>query len=143
MGGNRQTVAVRGASSIDGDIATRLDDAVEGRSVNQQIFLDGIGFRAERLDNEDITALEMPHVQLTERHFLFRTMGNAIDDSAAHPADPFPAIVIKDYGIFSFLRQFLVQHIKHLEKGHIGMNTIQCIGLELAQCITVRLPPDL
>src|SRR5690606_13368958 len=49
-----------------GDVATRLDDAIEGAAIDRQILDDGEGRSAEGLDPDLVGAVdELPHVKLT------------------------------------------------------------------------------
>ena len=61
----------------------------------------------------------MPHVQLANRRPLEPSVRLSIDHEAAHPANPFAAIVVERNRILALLDQALVQHIQHLQKRHV------------------------
>ena len=58
-------VGVWSGSSADADVATSLDDAIEGGAVCDEVFENGEGVRAEGLDPDGLSVREFTHVQLT------------------------------------------------------------------------------
>ena len=51
-------------------------------------------------------------MQLAKRGASFWAMGQAVDHCPTHPADPFPAIMVKCNGIFPFKGKFFIHRVK-------------------------------
>ncbi len=60
-----QGVGVLCGADVLGDVATGLDDAVEGAAIDDEVLDQGKGLGAEWLHDDGITVLEAAHVQLT------------------------------------------------------------------------------
>jgi hypothetical protein len=45
---------------------------------------------------------------------FFRAMGTAVDDSAAHSTDSFPAVMIECNGIFTVQSKLFIDNVDHL-----------------------------
>jgi hypothetical protein len=69
-------------------------------------------------------------------------MRTAVYIHGAGSANTFPAIMIKSDRIFSFPYQFLVQNIKHLEKGHFRRNIFNLVGFKSPDILMILLAPD-
>ena len=118
--GDRQGIGIDRAAGAHRDIATGLNDAIEGTAIDHQVAHHGKGFGLPRLNGDGIAVFEGAHVKLTGCRRAFGPVGNAVDDQAAHAANALAAIAVKLDGIFALFDQALVYHIQHLQKGHVG-----------------------
>ena len=75
----------------------------------------------------------MPHMQLTEGDFLFRTVGHAVHDRAAHAADALSAVMVERHRVFAFLGEFFVEDIEHFQKRHIRADAWKGVVFEIAE----------
>src|SRR5207237_996847 len=120
----------------------RGDDAVEGRSIHDQVFYNRKRRGTPRLEVELVAILKVAHVQLANGGAFEAAVGLAIDHEAAHAADPFATIVVKRDGILAFLDQPLVQHIQHLEERHVLVHARNLVANHAPAVLRVFLPPD-
>ena len=67
----------------------------------------------------------------------------AVDEQAAHAANAFTAIVIEGDRVLALAHKVVVQHIEHLQKGHVGRHIVHRIGLDLTLFFRACLSPDL
>lgn len=136
------SVAVLRLAGIDGDISASLNDAVEGIAVNDEVLNDRKGRRAPGLDGDRITVIEVTHVQLAGSGALLRSVGVAIDDQTAGTTDAFAAIVLKGNGFLLFADDLFVEHVQHLQKGHVGGYAVERVRVEMTFGVRIFLPPD-
>src|SRR5690606_8404298 len=71
-----------------------------------------------------------------------RTMRTAVNEHGTGTANPFTAIVIKRNGFLALVDKLFIQHIKHLQKRHIGRNAVNLMRLESSFRFPVFLTPD-
>jgi hypothetical protein len=67
----------------------------------------------------------------------------AVDIQTAHPANPFPAVVVKGNCILPLLHELTVEHIDHFQKRHVDRNVIALIRFELTFRQLVLLAPNI
>jgi hypothetical protein len=127
---------------VGGGISPGLDDRVEGAPVHHEVLEDGEGPCPPRLDVDRVAVLELAHVELADGGPFLAAVGDAVYDLRADAADPFPAVVIEDDRLVSFLDQVLVHDIEHLEEGVVLRDVSGRIGLEAAGLVLRALPPD-
>src|SRR5690606_20351069 len=116
---NWNCITVNGLPCIDRDKTSGLNNAVKCTPINHEVANDRKSFCAERLNPEVIAILEKPHMKLTGRCALQRTVRTTVDDHTTRSADTFAAIVFKCYRLLAFLDELLVEYIDHLEEGHM------------------------
>jgi hypothetical protein len=68
-------------------------------------------------------------------------MGNTVNDQAAGSAYPFPAIMIKGYGLFALSDKLFIHLVKHFQKGHIRTHIRGLNALHSALVPWAALPP--
>jgi hypothetical protein len=66
-----------------------------------------------------------------------------IDHKGAASADTFPAVMVKNHGLFPLFDKSLIEDIQHFQKGHIAFNVADGIIHQLAFGVTVFLAPNL
>jgi hypothetical protein len=125
-------VGVLGAAGVDRDIAAGLDDFVQGAAVHRQVLDHFKGHGPEGFDSDGVAVVKMAHVQLAQGGSLFRAMGPAVDHAATLAADPLPAVMVKSDRFFAVEGQLVVDHIQHLQKGHVCGYVLGPVGLEPA-----------
>src|SRR5262249_57296582 len=106
--GDRDRVCVGRAPGRGRDEAAGCDDPVEGPGVYDEVLDDREGRRAPRLDRDDVAVLEAPHVELTRGRAVARAVRAAVDDHAAGPADPLPAVLVEGDRVLALADQGLV-----------------------------------
>ena len=92
---NRDCIGILRGAGVDRDKSPRLNDAVQGRAINDQVPQHGKCLGAERFDPDHVPIAEATHVQLAGGGFGFRSVGLAVDHQAAHAADSLAAIVVE------------------------------------------------
>jgi hypothetical protein len=141
--GDRDEIGVGSRPGVHRDVATGLDDPIERRAVDHQVADEGKSCCPPWLDDDGRPILELAHVELTGGGAQLGPVGLAVDHHAACAADSLPAVVIEGNGFLSLVDQTLVEHIEHLEKGHLVGDTPHLIGLEAAGSVWPGLTPDL
>ena len=63
---------------------------------------------------------------------LLRAMRDAIDHQTAHAADAFTAVAVEGDGILALESQPLVQHVQHLQEGHVLGDVVDPVNGHLA-----------
>jgi hypothetical protein len=81
-------------------------------------------------------------MQLASSSSSERPVSNSVDHHSARSADSFPAIVIEGDWVFAPLDQAFVDHVEHLEKGHIGGYVISLVLDKPSGTAGILLPPD-
>lgn len=140
--GDGNGVAVRGAPGVDRNIAAGLDNPVQTAAIHDQVLPDGKGPGAEGFDYQGVAVAEVAHVELAEGGPGLRAMGDSVDHGPAHPADPFPAVMVKGHRIPSFPGQVLVEDIEHLQERHVRGDVVQGVLFKGAGGVGVALAPD-
>ena len=141
--GNQRSVGLGCIPGIDGNISTRLNDAVERRSIDDQITNNRKRLGQPRFDDDRIAVLKTAHVQLAGRGTTVRTVRLTVDHHSAGSTNSFPAIVVERDGLFPFGDQLFVQDVEHFEEGHIRGNAADGIGLQTTRLLWASLSPDL
>ena len=83
------------------DEAARLNDAVEGVAVHDEILNDRESLGTPRFEEKGITVLEAAHMELAHCGATTWTMGDAVDHEATHAADPLTAVMIEGDGLLT------------------------------------------
>lgn len=139
--GDGNGVGIDRAASTGGDKAAGLNDAVERRTIDDEVFNDGKGFGTPGLDGDGLTVFKVAHMELAGGGFFFGTVWDAVDGKGAHPADAFAAIVIKSEGFLAFGDEVLAEEVEHFEEGRILGDFIELIFLEAALIERALLAP--
>ena len=140
--GDGDGVRLHRAARAGSDETTGLDDAIQGGTIDHEVFNNGKGFGAPRLDGDGFTVLEMAHVQLAGGGLFFGTVGNAVDSERAHTANAFAAVVVKSEGFFALCNELLTEEVEHFEEGGILGDVIELVILEAALVEGALLSPD-
>ena len=117
---NRNRVGIGYASSCGTDVASRLDDFVEGGAVNHQVADDREGLGAPGLNPDVVAIAELAHVELAGGDAIVVAMGSTIDVEPAHAADALSAVVVEAHGMRdAVVDEPLVQDVEHLKEGAV------------------------
>ena len=95
MLGHENGVTILGRTGVDGDKATGCNDAIQGATINDQVFDDGEALRAERLDNDGVAIFEPAHMQLAQGGLFIRTVCGTVNNRTTHTADTLAAVMVK------------------------------------------------
>ena len=126
------------------DVASRLDDFVEGRAVDNQVADDGERLGAPRLNPNLVAVAELAHVKLTSGHAIIIAVWPTVDVEAAHAADAFATVVVEaDRMGDAVVDEVFVQDVEHLKERAVGRDAVYGIGLEMALGTGVFLSPDM
>ena len=141
---NRNRVGIRHAARGGADVATCLDDFVEGGTVHHEVAYDRERFGAPGLNPDVVSIMELAHVQLAGGDAVVVAMGPAVDIQAAHTTDALATVVVEAHGMRDMVvDEPLVQDVKHLKEGAFGRDAFQRIGLEMALGAGVLLSPNM
>ena len=141
---NRNRVGIRYATRGGADVASRLDDLVEGGTVYHEVTNDWERLGAPRLDPNVISIMELAHVELTGGDAVVVAMRATVDIESAHAADALATVVVEAHGMGDVVTdKLLVQDVKHLKEGAFGRDAFQRIGLEMALGAGVLLSPNM
>jgi hypothetical protein len=66
----------------------------------------------------------------------------AVDDHRTRAANSFAAIVIERYRFFPLRNEIFIEHIHHLEKGHVRIDLRVLVLDHAADMIRTFLPPN-
>ena len=95
-------------------------DAIEGRAIHHQVLLDRKSVRPPRFDPDLVPVAVLAHVELAHGGALPRSMRPAVDHHSARATDPLPTIAVEDDWILTLFLEVFVDHVQHLEEGHVG-----------------------
>lgn len=108
-------VSIRGGTRVDGNVSASLDDAVEGRPVDDKVLEDWESGRTPGFDRDRVAVLEATHVQLAGRGLL-GAVRVAVDDEATLAADAFATVGVERNGFLALCEQVLVEDVQHLQE---------------------------
>ena len=118
---NRNRVGIRYAARGSADIASRLDDLVEGGTVHHEITDDRERLGAPGFNPNVIAIMELAHVQLTGGDAVIVAMRAAVDIESAHAADALATVVVEAHGMgYAVVDELLIQDVKHLKERAVG-----------------------
>ena len=141
---NRNRVGIRHTASSGADIASRLDDLIEGGTVYYEIADDWERFGAPGLNPDIVSIMELAHVELTGGDAIVVAMRAAVDIESAHAADALAAVVVEAHGMGDVVvDELLIQDVKHLKERTVRRDAFQRIGFEMTLCAGVLLTPDM
>ena len=69
-------------------------------------------------------------------------MSDSIDHEPARAANSLAAIVIESDRIFTLCHELFVEHIEHLQKGHVRTHLRVLVADDAANLMRAFLPPD-
>src|SRR5204863_6519215 len=115
----RIEIASCSASGGDRHVAASRNYSIEGAAVHDKILHDGKCLGAPRLQIQLVAIFEMPHMQLANRGFPLRAMGDSVDHESTGTAYTFAAVVVERNGVFTLGGKILVEHVEHFKKGHV------------------------
>ena len=137
-------VSIRHAACGGADVASSLDDFVEGGTVHHEVTDDGEGFGTPRFNPDVITILELAHVELAGGDAIVVAMWATVDIESAHATDTLATVVVEAHGMRdAVVDEPLVQDVKHLKEGTVGRDAIQRISLEMSLGTGVLLSPNM
>lgn len=137
---DEDAVGIGGGTGADGDVAAGLLDAVKGGAIDDEVLDDREGAGAEGLDPDGVSRAELAHVELAGGGGFLRAVRGAIDGHGAGTADAFTAVVIKGYGLLTFLDEALVDDIHHLKEGGVVRDLRRFDVLKVAGLALVLTP---
>ena len=141
---NRNRVGIRYAARGGADVASCLDDLVEGGTVYHKVADDRERLGAPGLNPNVVSIMEFAHVQLAGSDAVVVAMRAAVDIESAHAADALTAVVVEAYGMgYAVVDEVFVQDVEHLKEGAVGRDAFQRIGLKMALGAGVLLTPDM
>ena len=111
-------------------------------AVHHQVLDHGEGLGAPGLDDQRVAVLEAAHVQLAGGRARARPVRPAVHHDAAGAADALAAVVVEGDRLLARERQPLVDHVEHLEEGHVRADVARRVGDEAALVLGVLLPPN-
>jgi len=140
--GNEDAVGIGHATGGGTDVAAALDDFVEGGAVDHKVADDREGFGSPRLNPNVVAVIELAHVKLTSGDTVVVAVGTAVDVEATHAADALAAVIVETDGVGNVVvEQTFVQDIEHLQKGALGGDIFDLVGLEMALGTGILLTP--
>ena len=71
------------------------------------------------------------------------TVRLSVDHQAAHAADALATVGVERDRLLTLGVELLVEHVEHLEEGHVRGDVVDLVGVQPALRRGVRLPPDL
>lgn len=140
--GYRQGIPVRSATGTNGDEPSGLGNAIESRTVHDQVSNNRKGSSPKGLDRNRITILELSHVQLTSRSGIFRAVRQTIDRKRTGSADSFPAVMVENDRFDPLSEQLFVELIQHFKKRGILGYFVQLMDFKPTGVLRVFLPPN-
>jgi len=140
--GNGQCIGIGCPASVDGDITSCLYNAVQGRTVNDQVTDDRKGLGAPGLHINFIAVVEVAHVQLAGGDAFVSAMWLAINHHRAHATNAFAAVVIKGNGLLAVVGQVFIEDVHHFQKGHMRADIAECIFLHFTGLLRSSLTPN-
>ena len=137
-------VGIGNAACGGADVASRLDDFVEGRAVDNQVADDGERLGTPWLNPNLVAIFELAHVKLASGHAIIIAVWPTVDIEAAHTADAFATVVVEADGMRdAVIDEVFVQDVEHLKERAVGRDALYGIGLEMALGTGVFLSPDM
>src|SRR5699024_1570460 len=88
------------------------------------------------------TSITSPSVQLAVGDGLARTVGEAVDHQTAHAADALTTVGVERDRVLPLEGELLVEHVQHLQEGHVLGDVGHLVGVHLPGCVTVGLTSD-
>ena len=141
---NRNGVGIGDTTRGRADVASRLDDLVEGGTVYYEVADDREGLGSPWFDPDVVAILELPHVELAGGDAVVIAVGTTVDIESAHATDAFAAVVVEAHGMRdAVVDEPLVQDVEHLKEGTIRRDVVDGVGLEMALGAGVLLTPDM
>ena len=114
---NRNRVGVGDTACGSADVASRLDDFVEGGAVNHQVANDRESFSAPRFNPDVVAILELAHVELAGGNAVVVAVRPTINIESAHAADALATVIIEANGMGdTVVDEPLVQDVEHLKE---------------------------
>lgn len=115
--------------------ASRLNNSVECRAVDDQVADHWKCLRAPRLERERVSVLEKAHRQLAHRRAAMATVGHTIDQKSARAANSFAAVMFKGDRRIATVEEVFVEFVEHLEKRDVSRHIFHLVSDELAGCV--------
>ena len=141
---NRDGVGIGDTARGGADVASRLDDFVEGGAVHHEVADDRESLSAPRLNPDVIAILELAHVELAGGNAIVIAVRPTINIKPTHATDALATVVIEANGMgYAVIDKPLIQDVEHLKERAIGRDVIQRIGLKMALGSGVLLTPNM
>ena len=81
-------------------------------------------------------------MQLANRGFPLRAMGDSVDHESTGTAYTFAAVVVERNGVFPLGDKIIVEHIEHFKKRHVRIHFCVLVAHETARMTCRFLAPD-
>ena len=141
---NRDGVGVGDTACGGTDVATRLDDFVEGGAVHHEVADDRESLGTPWLNPDVVAVAELSHVKLAGGDAIVVAMGSPVDVESTHAADAFAAVVVEANGMRdTVVDESLVQDVEHFKEGTVRRDVVNGVGLEMALGVGVLLTPNM
>ena len=136
-------VRVARATRGRADVSARLDDAIEGAPVRDQVLQHREGRRTPGFDGDLLPVGERAHVHLAGGRTTDRPMRHTVDHHAAAAADALAAVMLECDRLLALFLEVHVHQVDHLEERGIRRDIARLVGLEAARAPGVGLTPHL
>jgi len=141
---NQDGVGIGDTTRGGTDVASRLDDFVEGRTIHHEVTDDRESFGAPRFNPDVVAVLELAHVELAGGDTVVVAVRPTVDVESAHATNALAAVVVEANGMRdTVVDESLVQDVEHFKEGAVGRDAIQRISLEMALGAGVLLSPNM
>src|SRR6478672_3766206 len=140
--GDEHCIPVRRASGRSGDIPSGLNNPIQRTPVDHEILDDWKRPYPPGLDRNHGPIAKASHVKLAGGGSWYGTMSRAIDHQTTGAADPLSTIVVKGYWHLAPIHQAFVDHIQHLEEGHVRADAGRRILYHATRSARAGLAPD-
>ena len=141
---NRDGVGIGDTARGGADVASRLDDFVEGGAVHHEVADDGERFSTPWLNPNVIAIHELTHVELASGNAVVVAVRPAVDIQPAHATNALSAVVVEANRMRdAVVDESLVQDVEHLKKRAVRRDIINGISLEMAFGTGVLLSPNM
>ena len=124
-------IGIRSLTGVHRNKSPRLNDFVKTRPIRDQILDHREGLCPPWLHRQRLPILKRAEIDLTSRGSLVGSVRFAIDGHRTGTANPLSAVMIKSDRLFSVLRQSIIHHIQHLQKGHVRIQAVRLMGLKM------------
>jgi hypothetical protein len=139
---HRHRIRVRRRTGARRDVAARLLDLVERRTIRHQIAHHRERVGAEGFDRDDRAVRKAAQVRLAAGHALVRTVRLAVDDQRARAANALAAVVGEGNRLVPGDREAVVYHVEQLEERHVRTHVLRGVIDEAAGLVRASLTPD-
>ena len=117
MLGDEDVVSIWHTARGGGDVASSLDNLVEGGAIHHEVSNDREGFGTPGFDPYLVAVVEAAHMELAGGDAFVVAVRSAIDVEATHAADTLTAVVVEADGVrHVVVDQLFVELVEHFEE---------------------------